>query len=1029
MAATRRYGITPQLDIEQILLEAQHRWLRPAEICEILRNYRKFRIAPEPPNRPPSGSLFLFDRKVLRYFRKDGHNWRKKKDGKTVKEAHERLKVGSIDVLHCYYAHGEENENFQRRSYWLLEEDFMHIVLVHYREVQGNKSSFGRGSDNSEHSQSGCMETPVSSNSFSNHNQLPSQTTGAESPNSAHTSEYEDAESDNYQASSRYHPHVEFQQSENGPMMNVNLLNPYFPVPSSDSQGYYPGSASGTNYYSVAQEDITKVFNETGLGLTFSGPRTQVDLTSWDEVLEHCATKFPGVPFPGSVSSVQSTQALGNTDSEPSTLGEIFRDVYTQQAEENFQITYAEDGSVLPLNMDVQSAPSKGASAKYSSLLKQLSLDITNGEEDGGLKKYDSFSRWMSKELGEVDETHMQSNSAHYWNTVESESVVEDSVIPHNEDMYLLSPSLAQDQLFSIIDFSPNWAYAGLETKVLVTGTFLKDKIDLDQCKWSCMFGEVEVPAEVLVDGILRCRAPPHKAGRVPFYVTCSNRLACSEIREFEYRVSHPQYMEISDSYRGSTNDLFLHIRLEKLLSIDLDDYQKPVSSKSSEKLHLSNKVSSLLGENDDDWSLVLNLTSKKEFSPDHARNQLLEKLLKQKLHAWLLHKIAEDGKGPSVLDKEGQGVLHFAAALGYDWAIAPTIAAGVSIDFRDVRGWTGLHWAASCGRERTVVALFSLGAAPGALTDPTPEFPHGRTPADLASSNGHKGIAGFLAESSLTRHLSLLTLEEPGTSDVTEMPTVEAVEDVARTAMQTYDGNMQAGLTAVRNAAQAAARIHQVFRIQSFHRKKLTEYGDDKFGMSDEQALSLISVKAKANKAGQYDEPVAAAIRIQNKFRGWKGRKEFLIIRQRIVKIQAHVRGHLVRKHYRKVVWSVGIVEKAILRWRRKGRGLKGFRSERLIEGIGMRDQTTEEDDYDFLKEGRKQTEERLEKALARVKSMVQYPEARDQYRRLLTVVEEFQGSKEVLERVLNDSGEREGDMMSDIDDLLGEDALMRIS
>lgn len=30
---------------------------------------------------------------MLRYFRKDGHNWRKKKDGKTVKEAHEKLKV------------------------------------------------------------------------------------------------------------------------------------------------------------------------------------------------------------------------------------------------------------------------------------------------------------------------------------------------------------------------------------------------------------------------------------------------------------------------------------------------------------------------------------------------------------------------------------------------------------------------------------------------------------------------------------------------------------------------------------------------------------------------------------------------------------------------------------------------------------------------------------------------------------------------------------------------------------------------
>jgi hypothetical protein len=39
------------------------------------------------------GSLFLFDCKILRYFRMDGHNWRKKKDGKTVKEAHEKLKV------------------------------------------------------------------------------------------------------------------------------------------------------------------------------------------------------------------------------------------------------------------------------------------------------------------------------------------------------------------------------------------------------------------------------------------------------------------------------------------------------------------------------------------------------------------------------------------------------------------------------------------------------------------------------------------------------------------------------------------------------------------------------------------------------------------------------------------------------------------------------------------------------------------------------------------------------------------------
>jgi hypothetical protein len=47
------------IDIEEILREAQHRWLRPAEICEILRNYRKFELTPNPPVRPP-GIAYIF---------------------------------------------------------------------------------------------------------------------------------------------------------------------------------------------------------------------------------------------------------------------------------------------------------------------------------------------------------------------------------------------------------------------------------------------------------------------------------------------------------------------------------------------------------------------------------------------------------------------------------------------------------------------------------------------------------------------------------------------------------------------------------------------------------------------------------------------------------------------------------------------------------------------------------------------------------------------------------------------------------
>ncbi|KAF3676143.1 Cytochrome b-c1 complex subunit 7-1 [Capsicum annuum] len=50
------------------------------------------------------GFIFLFIRKVLRYFRKDGHNWRRK-DGKTVKEAQEKLEIGkrSSEFVMCLH--------------------------------------------------------------------------------------------------------------------------------------------------------------------------------------------------------------------------------------------------------------------------------------------------------------------------------------------------------------------------------------------------------------------------------------------------------------------------------------------------------------------------------------------------------------------------------------------------------------------------------------------------------------------------------------------------------------------------------------------------------------------------------------------------------------------------------------------------------------------------------------------------------------------------------------------------------------
>ncbi|CAN4075681.1 unnamed protein product [Withania somnifera] len=707
------------------------------------------------------------------------------------------------------------------------------------------------------------------------------------------------------------------------------------------------------------------------------------------------------------------------------------QDKHPMQNEPQSQLSDANVGASL--NADLDHNLSIGVKTDYSSL-KQPLLDGVLRRE--GLKKLDSFDRWISKELEDVSESHVQSNSSSYWDNVGDEDGVDNSTIASQVqlDTYMLSPSLAQDQFFSIIDFSPNWAFAWSEIKVLITGKFLKSQQEVENCSWACMFGQLEVPAQVIADGVLRCHTPVQKAGRVPFYITCSNRLACSEVREFEFRVTEGQDVDFANPNSCSSSESLLHMRFVKLLSLESTVSQASPPISEDDVSHMSSKINSLLKEDDNEWEEMLHLTNEDNFMAEKVKDQLLQKLLKEKLRVWLLRKIAEGGKGPNILDEDGQGVLHFAAALGYDWAIPPTIAAGVSVNFRDVYGWTALHWAASFGRERTVGFLISLGAAPGALTDPTPKHPSGRTPADLASSNGHKGIAGYLAESSLSSHLSSLELKEMKQGENVQA-FGEAVQTVSeRTATPAWDGDWPHGvslkdsLAAVRNATQAAARIHQVFRVQSFQRKQLKEYGGSEFGLSDERALSLLAMKT--NRAGQHDEPVhAAAVRIQNKFRSWKGRRDFLLIRQRIIKIQAHVRGHQARNKYKNIIWSVGILEKVILRWRRKGSGLRGFKPEAPAEGSNRQEQPVQEDDYDFLKEGRKQTEERLQKALARVKSMVQYPEARDQYRRLLNVVSEMQEPNSANDGATsNNSVEAAGfnDDLINLDDLLDDDTFM---
>ncbi|KAF3951029.1 hypothetical protein CMV_023280, partial [Castanea mollissima] len=879
-----------QSNIEQVLIEAQSRWLRPAEICEILRNYKNYCISPEPVNMPQNGSLFLFDRKVLRYFRNDGHNWRKSKDGKTVKEGHERLKAGGIDVLHCYYAHGEDNENFQRRSYWLLEAELSHIALVHYREVKGNRTNFNciKGTEEAVPYYQETELNPISDKADDNNNaglkildfpswedDLGNGTSGNQAltfqPSFPETQPDTNGvlpEQENpilWELLNSYmdetlefghQPQIQkecqgnranfncineteeavpyYRETEPNPISGVDLASlteadkaedsnsaglkildfpsweddlgngtsrnqavtfqPSFPETQPDTNGvlpeqenpipgdlfnsnfdetlefgnqpqiqkecqgnrtnfncineteeavpYYretePNPISGVDLASLTEADKAEDSNSAGLKI--------LDFPSWEDYLGNGTSGNQAVTFQPSFSETQPDTNGVFLEQENPILGDLFNSNFDEtwefgnqpqiqknsegewpldqnmhaesvygvnsrfneqdgewvkllnsrepflpktdkqdndpmQSNLQVQLSDADHGYYLKSNPEINMALEGKTNSSFT--IKKTGLDGSLREEN--LKKLDSFNRWMSKELGDVNESHMQSSSEVYWDTVESENRADESNISPQVhlDNYTLGPSLSQDQLFSIIDFSPNWAYEGSEVKVLITGRFLKSQQEIENCMWSCMFGEVEVPAEVIADGVIRCHTPVHKAARVPFYVTCSNRVACSEVREFEYRVSLIKDVDIMDT-SSNTNDNLL-MQFKKNLSLTSAGALSTDSVIGREKSQVSSKISSLLEGDNDEWDQI----------------------------------------------------------------------------------------------ERTVVSLVYLGAAPGALTDPSPKYPSGRTAADLASAEGHKGIAGYLAESHLSTHLSSLKLDT-GEGDAAEISGAKAVQKVS---------------------------------------------------------------------------------------------------------------------------------------------------------------------------------------------------------------------------------------------------------
>lgn len=91
---------------------------------------------------PPSTSQWLFKRLDGIHFKQDGYEWKRRKEGKLIREDHVKLKVQKCETIAGSYVHSAVVPSFHRRIYWLFDQP--QTVLVHYMNVPSEETRHGQ---------------------------------------------------------------------------------------------------------------------------------------------------------------------------------------------------------------------------------------------------------------------------------------------------------------------------------------------------------------------------------------------------------------------------------------------------------------------------------------------------------------------------------------------------------------------------------------------------------------------------------------------------------------------------------------------------------------------------------------------------------------------------------------------------------------------------------------------------------------------------------------------------------------------
>uniref|UniRef100_A0A9J7X7B4 CG-1 domain-containing protein n=1 Tax=Cyprinus carpio carpio TaxID=630221 RepID=A0A9J7X7B4_CYPCA len=424
--------------------------------------------------RPQNGSIILYNRKKVKY-RKDGYCWKKRKDGKTTREDHMKLKVQGMECLYGCYVHSSIVPTFHRRCYWLLQNP--DIVLVHYLNVPSLEDSVKSCSPVS------CALTDRRDSLRWSRDELLSQlkpmfhslkwSCGGNSSVELSVEQMvqQILETQQTKPQPRTHTCLCASPGSNIPhrcnSTKHRIISPKLPTP-------HPALSELQNLANEGSEDTQS---------SASPPRLLLADTPGTLLPPKPTSPSPSL-LPFDPDSFLNSPKQGQTYGGP---------------------------TLTPHSVSASSSPSPPPSTSPQPLSLALSLSPTSPPSS------------LSSLSSETERKSIPGRPSSSLSFSLSPTQTTPVLLP-----LCLESSLELDSLSSPLSVSPSDDRGGV--KVLITGPWSET-----DGRYSCVFDQSRVPASLIQPGVLRCYCPAHEAGLVALYVLKDSSAVSSSVL-FEYR-------------------------------------------------------------------------------------------------------------------------------------------------------------------------------------------------------------------------------------------------------------------------------------------------------------------------------------------------------------------------------------------------------------------------------------------------------------------------------------------------------------